>query len=137
MTAAADVLSDYLRSTPLSSLHGLESENLISAVSEKLDVVPSYRWHCVEACVEAIHAAFADFRQRQVEEFRGEKALICTCFGVTEEVIEAYVEQNRPETVAEVTNVCRAGGGCGSCRMLIQEIIDAALLTERSQISGE
>jgi NAD(P)H-nitrite reductase large subunit len=65
-----------------------------------------------------------DFRAFQIEEWSGEKALICTCFGVSEETIENLVKENSLETIEEVTAACNAGGGCGSCQPLIQEIID-------------
>ena len=71
-----------------------------------------------------MHRAFSGLRARQIEEFTGEKALICTCFGVSEETIEKAVAANKLETVEDVIDVCNAGGGCGSCRFLIQEIID-------------
>jgi NifU-like protein len=61
----------------------------------------------------------------QIEEFTGEKALICTCFGVSEETIERVIANNRCETVEEVSQKCNAGSGCGSCQPLIQEIIDS------------
>jgi NifU-like protein len=69
--------------------------------------------------------AFADFRAFQIEEFAGEKALICTCFGVSEERIEKAITENNLQTVEEVGEFCRAGTGCGSCQPLIQEIIDS------------
>ena len=73
---------------------------------------------------DALQNSFADFRVSQIEEFAGEKALICTCFGVSEETIEHLIKEKSLETVEEVTNGCNAGGGCGSCQLLIQEIID-------------
>ena len=74
---------------------------------------------------ETLQTALADFRALQIEEFIGEKALICTCFGVSEETIENLVFEESLATVEEVTDACNAGGGCGSCQPLIQEIIDA------------
>jgi len=74
--------------------------------------------------LETLQDAFADFRAFQIEEFTGEKALICTCFSVSEDTIENLVKENSLETVEEVTDACNAGGGCGSCQPLVQEIID-------------
>jgi NifU-like protein len=75
-------------------------------------------------CLETLQNALANFRAFQVEEWTGEKALICSCFGVSEETIENLIKTNSLETVEEVTDVCNAGGGCGSCQPLIQELID-------------
>ena len=65
-----------------------------------------------------------DFRALQIEEFAGEKALICTCFGVSEDTIQKMIAENRADTVEDVGDLCNAGTGCGSCRFLIQELID-------------
>lgn len=122
--AAAEVLAEKICGVKLTELHGLENDELKIEIENELGNFPVGRRHCAEICFDALHAALNDFRFRQIEEFTGEKALICTCFGVTEEEIESVIETNRVETVEEVTAVCNAGGGCGSCRMLIQELID-------------
>jgi NifU-like protein len=49
--------------------------------------------------------------------------VICTCFGVTEEEIERVVRDNNLSSVEQVTNYCKAGGGCGGCRKDIEKII--------------
>jgi len=69
----------------------------------------------------------AAYRERRVEEFQGEKALICTCFGVSEETIVTAISENSLSDVDQVVDLCRAGSGCGSCRMLIQELVDMRL----------
>lgn len=123
MLAAADVIAEYVTGKGLGDLHGLSDAELRSYVDRSLGEIAADRVDCVMACMSALHGAFTDHRSRQVEEFRGEKALICTCFGVTEETIEYLVASRSLTSVDEVTNACDAGGGCGSCRMLIEEII--------------
>lgn len=123
--AAADVLAEKIKGVSLGELHGLEENALRAEIESRLGQFSARRAHCLEICLDAMHGAFADFRALQLEEFAGEKALICTCFGVSEETIERAVEENALETVEEVIDQCRAGGGCGSCRFLIQEILDA------------
>jgi NifU-like protein len=66
----------------------------------------------------------AAYRARRIEEFQGEKALICTCFGVSEETIIGAIAENGFTEVEQVSKAYRAGSGCGSCRFLIQELID-------------
>ena len=122
--AAADVLAEKIEGRKLTELHGLDDIEFRALIERELEKFPAARAHCAGICLEALHAAFTDFRALQIEEFAGEKALICTCFGISEETIEKVIAENHLEMVEEVTDACRAGGGCGSCQFLIQEMID-------------
>ena len=133
MIAAADVLAEIVTGKQLAELHGLDRNELRAKLRDELGAFPADRLHCEDACIEALRSAFADYRASQIEEFQGEKALICTCFGVSEETVESLLSEPGTatgfsvlpiKTIEDVTRACNAGGGCGSCRMLIQEIID-------------
>jgi NifU-like protein len=126
MIAAADVLAEMITGQTLTELHGLE--DLETQIEEKLGEFPEGRRHCLKLTFETLQAAFNDFRVSRLEEWSGEKALICTCFGVSEETIEKVIVENQFETVEEVSRLCQAGAGCGSCQPLIQEIIDSKTL---------
>jgi NifU-like protein len=67
----------------------------------------------------------ANTAMRRVTDWAGDEALICTCFFVSERTIEREIQTRGLATVAEVTRACNAGGGCGSCHQLIQEILEA------------
>jgi NifU-like protein len=123
--AAADVLAEKIVGRKLNELHGFDRSILANEIERELEKFPDNRKHCIAICMDAIRAAFNDFRSFQIEEFTGEKALICTCFGVSEETIEKVIAENQVEAIEEVTEICNAGGGCGSCQPLIQEILDA------------
>lgn len=124
MIAAADVLVETISGKQLSELHSLDHDELSAAVENALISFPVERRQCADVCIEALRATFADLRVKQIEEFEGEKALICTCFGVLEETIAAHISANSLNTTDEVAAICNAGSGCGSCRMLIQEMLD-------------
>ena len=124
MMAAADMLADHVAGRELTELQGLAEGRLHEYVDGRIDKAPVGRNDCIDSCINALRGAFAHFRNSQIEEFRGEKALICTCFGVTEETIERVLQNAAVETVVDVTRLCRAGGGCGSCTMMIQEMLD-------------
>jgi NifU-like protein len=123
--AAAEVLTENIVGRRLTELHGLNHAEIFAQIENDLGRFPSGRTHCAEICFDALQAALGDFRALLIEEFAGEKALICTCFGVSEETVERAVSENRAETVEEVGALCNAGTGCGSCQFLIQEIIDS------------
>jgi NifU-like protein len=122
--AAADALAEKIVGKHLAELHGLDKDFLRKEIENELGVFEESRRHCLILALETLQNAFADFRAAQIEEWAGEKALICTCFGVSEETVEQVIETESAETVEEVTAACNAGGGCGSCRFLIREMID-------------
>ena len=126
MIAAADTLCDWLNGKTLSQLHGLSDEELMGNITAELGMFPHDRLHCAGVVFDALHDAMALHRAKRIEEFQGEAALICTCFGISEESMVAAISENGFTSVEEVAEACRAGGGCGSCRFLIQELIDMA-----------
>jgi NifU-like protein len=126
MVSAADVLTAWLSDKRVIDLHGLNDSELRQVVSDELDTFPDDRAHCAEIVFEALRAAMAAYRQHRIEEFQGEKALICTCFGVSEETIVNAIAAHGLTEIDDVTAICRAGSGCGSCRMLIVDLIESA-----------
>lgn len=120
--AASEAIARKLSGVLLGELGGLE--DLSRCLSEELGGVPDARKECVSAAVTAVREALADHRNRVVGEWSGDKALICSCFGVAEDVIENAAESGTATTVEEIGELCRAGTGCGSCQMLIREILE-------------
>lgn len=124
MLAAAEVVAGYLTGKALTGLNGIDRRGLCAETERRLGGFPDSRLACRDACFEALAAALGDFRSAQLEEFRGETALVCTCFGVSEGRIEALIAEGSVLTVEDVGRSCGAGTGCGSCRMVIEEMID-------------
>jgi NifU-like protein len=124
--SAADFISEKIEGKKLTELHGLE--DLESAISFEFGKPPLDREHCVDLCTAALQNALAEYRSRQISQWEGEKALICTCFGAAEETIENLIIEENLRTVEEVGENCNAGTGCGSCQPLIQEVLDSAVL---------
>ena len=127
MVAAADNLAKRISCQSLTELHGLDNIILKAELGRDMGEIPHERLHCIETVLSAIKDCVADFRSRQVQEFVGEKAVICTCFGVSEEKIEEVIVSVDAHTVEAVGDVCRAGTGCGACQILISEIIDSTI----------
>ena len=127
MVAVADALSSHLSGRHLNSLGGLQQIDLAETISTIVGPIPHERGHCAATCIAAVRTAFANCRERRIAGFHGDDPLICSCFGVGENTIRAVIEQNNADSVDAVTTACNAGGGCGSCRMLIQELIDSVI----------
>jgi NifU-like protein len=125
LTAAADCVCEWILGKRIIELHGLDDAEIIAAVELALNEFAPARRHCLELAIEAVHYAFSDYRIKQLTEWNGESALVCTCFGISEDKIERLISENWIKTVAQVTSACGAGGGCGSCRPLIQDMLDS------------
>lgn len=122
MVASSEAICAYLEGKKLADLHGFADNEILGCLATTQNKRPA----CAAASVSAAKAALADFRSRQVKEFRGENALICTCFGVTEDRIEEAIRQYHLTSVEGIGDAIKAGTGCGSCHMLIEEMIENA-----------
>lgn len=125
MVSSAEAICRQVNGKQLTDLHGEAATELRAELVEILGQLPTGREQCLNSCLEALTGAFADFRSYLIEEFSGEKPLICTCFGVTEETIEQKITELHLTTLEEVSAATKAGQGCGSCHMLIREILDS------------
>ena len=102
-----------------------EAANVTNAdIAKYLGGLPEQKMHCSVMGREALEAAIANFRSGASDKHVLEGRVVCTCFGVTENEIERVVRENSLTEVEQVTNYCKAGGGCGSCKGEIQKIID-------------
>ena len=127
MIAAADAVVSIVSGKKIVDLGFLRTGDAVKAVSAEIgSEIPADRRHCLEACLNAAIAALEDHRQIILNDHQGETALICTCFGIGEDTITALAASEKGISLAEVAERTNAGSGCGSCRMLIQEILDSS-----------
>lgn len=92
-------------------------------IADYLGGLPKQKMHCSVMGREALEAAIRNYQtgETAVKSLAGD--LVCTCFGVSEEEIRRVASENGLTTVDQVTDFCKAGGGCGSCRGEIQRIL--------------
>jgi NifU-like protein len=93
-------------------------------IARFLGGLPEQKMHCSVMGREALEAAIDNYRTGATSKKILEGKVVCNCFGVTEEEIERVVRDNTLTTVEQVTNYCKAGGGCGACQPGIQAIVD-------------
>jgi NifU-like protein len=90
---------------------------------------------CIQVACDALVNAIRAYSDAARDEWNGDEALICTCFFVTERTIETEIKNRGLTTVAGVTRACSAGGGCGSCHPLIQELLEERSTQEANGVS--
>jgi NifU-like protein len=120
LIASASVLTETIKDVAIGRAARLPE----SAITDWLGGLPNDRTHCAALCREALHAALANYHNATREEWTGDEALICTCFCVSEKSIESVIHSRSLRTIEQVTRACNAGGGCGSCHPLIEDILD-------------
>jgi len=116
--AAASALTELIKGMTVAEAEKVTNQD----IADYLGGLPKEKMHCSVMGREALEKAIAHYKGVPVAEAEGK--IICECFGVTEPEIERVVRENNLKTVEEVTNYTKAGGGCGGCHEIIQEIID-------------
>lgn len=99
------------------------TEQVTGLTTAEAATIDTERSPCVALARDALLDAIRDYSNAARDDWSGDEALICTCFFVSERTIEREIQTGGLTTVAEVTRACNAGGGCGSCHQLIQEIL--------------
>ena len=94
-------------------------------IAEYLGGLPEQKMHCSVMGREALEAAIHNYRTGEtvVRDLHDEK-ILCACFGVAENEVLRVVRENSLTTVEQITNFCKAGGGCGQCKPELQALLD-------------
>ena len=118
--ASSSVLTEIIKGMTIEEASKVTNKE----IADYLGGLPEQKMHCSVMGREALEAAIENYHSggKVKHELRGK--VVCTCFGVTEEEIERVVQENNLTTVEQVTNYCKAGGGCGGCTGEIEKIIE-------------
>jgi len=119
--AAASALTEMIKGKTIDEALKITNNDIAGF----LGGLPKEKMHCSVMGREALEAAIANFHglERKHIEEEDEGRLVCRCFGVMEGLIRKVVAENNLTTVEEVTDYCKAGGGCQNCHLDIEEII--------------
>ena len=112
-------------------------------IADQLGGLPPEKMHCSVMGYEALEDALKNYAPEdmvdldELRETEVREKIVCTCFNVTENQIWEAIKLNGLKTVEEVTNYTKAGGACGKCKVLIQDIIDTYYHKEREEKKNE
>ena len=119
--ASASIMTEMAKGLTIEEAEKITNKDIV----DKLGGLPEQKMHCSVMGMEALQAAIANYRSgKGLPQKKIEGKIVCTCFGVTDKEIEKVIVENDLDTVEQVTNYCKAGGGCGSCRGEIELIIE-------------
>jgi len=115
--ASSSALTEMIKGIPL-----VEAEKITNQdIADYLGGLPKEKMHCSVMGREALEAAIAYYRGIPLPMAEGE--VVCECFGVTDLEVKRAIEENKLQTVEEITNFTKAGGGCGKCIPRLEEIL--------------
>ena len=120
--ASSSALTELIKGMTLEEAANVTNQD----IADYLGGLPEQKMHCSVMGREALEVAIKNYRTGDTSKKILEGKVVCTCFGITEEEIQRVVRDNELTTVAQVTNYCKAGGGCGNCRPDIERIIEEA-----------
>lgn len=118
--ATSSVLTEMIRGMTLAEAAKITNKD----IANYLGGLPEQKMHCSVMGREALEAAIENYQSGGTKKHELEGKVVCNCFGVTENEIERVILENDLLTVEDVTNYCKAGGGCGGCQGEIEKIIE-------------
>jgi len=118
--ATSSVLTELIRGMTVDEAAKVTNRD----IADYLGGLPEQKMHCSVMGREALEAAIENYKSGGTKKRELEGKVVCTCFGVTENEIERVIRENDLTTVEQVTNYCKAGGGCGGCHGEIEKIIE-------------
>jgi NifU-like protein len=118
--ASSSVLTEIIKGMTIEEASKVTNKE----IADVLGGLPEQKMHCSVMGREALEAAIENYKTGKTVKHELKEHVVCTCFGVTEDEIERVVHENDLTTVEQVTNYCKAGGGCGGCKGEIEKIIE-------------
>ena len=118
--ATSSVLTEMIKGMSLDEAARVTNKD----IADYLGGLPEQKMHCSVMGREALEAAIENYKGGGKKKHELEGNIICTCFGVTDKEIERVIVENNLTTVEQVTNYCKAGGGCGGCQGEIEKLIE-------------
>jgi NifU-like protein len=118
--ATSSVLTELIKGMTIDEAAKVTNKD----IADYLGGLPEQKMHCSVMGREALEAAIENYRGGGKKKHELEGKVVCTCFGVTVNEVERVIRENDLTTVEQVTNYCKAGGGCGGCQGEIEKILE-------------
>lgn len=133
--ASSSILTEMIIGKPVEEVKKITNKD----IANELGGLPPEKMHCSVMGYEALEDALKNYKTDDMvdlddlREPETRDKVVCTCFNVTENQIWDAIKLNGLKTVEEITNYTKAGGACGKCKSLIQDIINTYYHKEKEE----
>lgn len=121
--ASSSVLTEMIKGRTLEEAARITNED----IANELDGLPREKMHCSVMGREALEAAMIDHYRRLGRgvpcNLIAQDAILCHCFQVTRTTVKDAIMTHRLETLEDVTNFTKAGGGCTDCHHDLNDLL--------------
>jgi NifU-like protein len=121
--ASSSALTEMIIGKTIEEAEKITNNDII----DYLGALPKQKVHCSVMGREALEAAIYNYRTGKTLDKVLDGEVVCHCFGATDKEIEKLSREQKLTTAEEVTNACKAGGGCGQCIPEIEVIINRVI----------
>lgn len=121
--ASSSILTEMIIGKSLEDAAAITNED----IAAELDGLPREKMHCSVMGREALEAAMIDHYKRLGRgvpcNLLQQSTILCHCFNVTKDTVRDAIYNQRLETLEDVTNYTKAGGGCTDCHHDIGDLL--------------
>lgn len=121
--ASSSALTEMLMGKTIEEAEQITNNDIIAYLGD----LPKQKVHCSVMGREALEAAIYNYRTGKVLDKKLDGEVVCHCFGATDKEIEKLAREQNLTTAEDITNACKAGGGCGQCIPEIEAIINRVI----------
>ncbi|PID73515.1 MAG: Fe-S cluster assembly protein NifU [Desulfobacterales bacterium] len=115
--ASSSALTELLKGKTIEEAEKITNDDIVNF----LGGLPKEKIHCSVMGQEALEKAIACYRGVPMTDKPGNE--VCACFGITDVEIRKALADHQLNSVEEITNFIKAGGGCGKCHDDIEALI--------------
>jgi NifU-like protein len=131
--ASSSALTELVKGLTLDEALNVTNQD----IANFLGGLPEAKMHCSVMGQEALEAAIFNYRGIPLANHEDDEgALTCSCYGVSDSRIRRIIIENGLTRAEQVTNYIKAGGGCGSCLVEIDDILDTVLAEQAKSIEA-
>ena len=124
--ASTSMMSEMVKGMSLEEAYKISP----SDITDKLGGLPEHKFHCSVLGDKALRAAIDDYLEKNGLDnpYKKQSAkIICECKGVTDQMIENLVKDDKAKTFEDLVALTGCGTGCGKCRERIKETLSEML----------